>query len=225
MRSKRGMMRAAVLAAAVALAAGAAQAREFKEYQTAKYGYSLKIPAEFQLQGEDNTTTWTYQPGSAPAPAAKADGDGGGKKKKIGAKLGGLVAGKADAPAAGGGGGLEPALSIYINWTWMPDVAPGTLYKANKDSDEQNMSSPDPDYTALTPMSKKGGYAQDGSAYWYKEVDKKAGDEIHRWHIKAFGNKSSYTIGLCGTYAQFKEWGPVYEEVIKSFKLVPLEKK
>ena len=55
-------------------------------------------------------------------------------------------------------------------------------------------------------------------------MDKAAGDEIHRWHIKSYGNKSAYTIGLTGTYAQFAEWGPVYEEVIKSFKLIPMEK-
>jgi len=38
-----------------------------------EFGYTMKIPAQFQRQGEETeTSTWIYQPGSAPAAAAPA---------------------------------------------------------------------------------------------------------------------------------------------------------
>lgn len=225
-----------VVAGALAVGlAPLAHGAEFQEFQSKKYGYTLKIPAQFKMEGkEDNTTTWTYQPGAAssPAPAAAA-GDAGGeekgkKKKKLGSALGGLVKKEAESAApsapAEPGGGLQPALSIYVNWTWMPDVDSKTMYSANKKGDQQKVDSPDPDYKDIKDFSKKEGYAYEGNTYWLKEVDKEKGDEIHRWHIHSFGNKSAYVVGLCGTYEQFKEWAPVYEEVIKSWKLIPMEK-
>ncbi len=114
-------------------------------------------------------------------------------------------------PGADGSGPLEPALMVYVNWVWMPSVPSTVLYDANKKSDLQNISSPDPDYRDLVDFDRKKGYAYAGNTYWFKEVDKPAPDEIHRWHIKSFGNKSAYTIGLTGTYGQFEKWGPVYE--------------
>ena len=113
---------------------------------------------------------------------------------------------------------------IYVNWTWMPDVASGTIYKANYDSVKQDIASPDPKYKDPVVFDKKKGYSHEGNTFWYKEVDKQDGTEIHRWHIHSAGNQSTYTIGLTGTYAQFQEWGPVYEQVIKSFKLIPMKK-
>lgn len=216
------------------VAAVGAAAEDYTVFESKKYGYALKIPNEFKLDGkEDKTTTWLYQPGAAPATENAAPAAPEEKKKKKG--LGGLARGVAD--SIGGGAEsktetgtppasqeLEPALTIYINWVWMPDVATSTLFDANKKSDLQDINSPDPTYTDLVVMDKKSGYAiGDGAAYRYKEKNKTDPAEIHRWHIKAFGNKSSYTIGLCGTYGQFEKWGPVYEEVIKSFKLIPLE--
>ena len=126
-------------------------------------------------------------------------------------------------PGADGRGPLEPALGIYVNWAWMPDVPSKVIYAANKKSELQNMSSPDPDYRDLVDFDRKKGYAYDGNTYWFKEVDKPAAGEIHRWHIKSYGNKSAYTVGLTGTYGQFAKWGPVYERVVKSFRLVPME--
>ena len=125
-------------------------------------------------------------------------------------------------PGADGSAPTEPALLIYVNWTWMPDVPSKTMYDVNRKSDQQDMSSPDPDYHDLVPFDRKKGYAYDGNTYWYKEVDKSAPDEIHRWHVKSYGNKSAYTVGLTGTYGQFGKWGPVYEQVVKSFRLVPI---
>lgn len=222
--------RGLAVAVAVVLAAGTASAREWKVYETKKYGYTLKIPAEFQLQTEDNTTTWIYQPGSA-APAAEAPKEAKPKKKKFGINIGdvninlGEDEDEETAAPAPAGGGLQPALTIYVNWVWMPDVSSSTMFATNLKSDQQNIDSPDPDYKDIVVFDKNKGYAYDDNTYWYKEVDKSKGDEIHRWHIKSYGNKSAYTIGLTGTYEQFKEWGPVYEEVIKSFALIPLEKK
>jgi hypothetical protein len=209
------------LAVGLVVSALPAAAGELKETVVEKYGYKFKIPEEFKVQDKiDKTTSWIYQPGM------DAPGDSG--KKKGGGLLGKAVS-KATgidptaAAPAGDASGPESALTIYVNWTWMPDVDPGTLYKANIDQVKQNAASPDPDYTAITVLDKKQGYAMEGNAFWYKEVDKDDPGEIHRWHIYVAGNKSAYTVGLCGTYAQFEKWGPVYEKVIKSFELVPLK--
>jgi len=210
----------------VALAgpATSASAREWKEYKSEKYGYALKIPAEFELQSEDKSTSWIFQPGSAPGASATK------KKKKgfsIGARVKGINIGTSQSEEtstdAGGGGGLESALSIHVNWTWMPDVSSDTLYNANMDSVKKDISSPDPSYSDPIVFTKKKGYAHEGNAFWYKEVDKKDGGEIHRWLIGAYGNKSNYGVILGGTFEQFEEWGPVFEEVVKSFKLIPIK--
>jgi len=220
------MLLAGVFCAQLALSA-TAHAREWKTYENKKYGFSMKIPAEFELQGEDKTVTFIYQPGSAAKAGAESETKS--KKKKFGINIKGVGASVEDSTSStssdsSSGGGLEPALMIYVNWTWMPDVDSGTMYSTNKKSDQQNIDSPDPDYKDIVVFDKKQGYEYEGNTYWYKEVDKTAGDEIHRWHIKAYGNKSAYTCGLTGTYEQFKEWAPVYEEAIKSFKLIPMEK-
>ena len=125
-------------------------------------------------------------------------------------------------PGADGSQPLEPALMIFVNWTWMPDVPSKTMFDVNRKSELQNMSSPDPDYRDLVLFDRKKGYAWDGNAYWYKEVDKTDPSEIHRWHAKAFGNRSAYTVGLTGTYGQFAKIGPDYEKVVKSFRLIPI---
>ncbi len=224
-RTALGCFALAMACAGSMVVAPVAEAREWKVYENKKYGYSLKIPAEFELQSEDKSTTWIYQPGSVATPAGKK------KKKKsfsIGARIKGINVGTTQSEettgSSGGGGGLESALSIHVNWVWMPDVDPGTLFKANMDSVKKDMSSPDPNYTDPIVFDKKKGYAYEGNTFWYKEVDKSDGGEIHRWHIHSSGNKSDYGVILAGTYDQVKEWAPVYEEVVKSFKLIPIEK-
>ena len=223
-----GMTTMAIAFAGSMLLATAAQAREWKIYENTKYGYSIKIPAEFELQSEDKTTSFIYQPGSA------ATGDSGTTKKKkkkfsIGTRIGGVNIGTSRSEetssesSGSGGGGLESALSIHINWVWMPDVAPSTLYQANMDSVKKDISSPDANYTDPIDFDKKKGYDYEGHTFWYKEVDKSEKDEIHRWHIYSAGNKSVYGVILGGNFGQFSEWDSVYEEVVKSFKLIPMK--
>jgi len=223
--TKMGAIGIAMACAGSLLLATGAQAREWKTFESKKYGYSLKIPAEFELQSEDKSTSWIYQPGSAASGA-----EGATKKKKgfsVGAKIKGINVGTSQSEettgGGGGGGGLESALSIHVNWVWMPDVSSDVLYNANMDSVKKDMTSPDPNYKDPVVFSKKEGYAHDGNTFWYKEVDKSDGGEIHRWHIFSAGNKSNYGVILGGTYEQFKEWGPVFEEIVKSFKLIPIE--
>jgi hypothetical protein len=232
---KTKILRSAVLALAGGVAlvlSGQAGAVEYKTVENKKLGYSFKVPAQFELQGDlAETSSWIYQPGSAPAAGGGDKEEKKTKKKKLGLNVGGLSIGgetaeESGSSSAGGasGGGLQPALQVYVNWVWMPDVDSGTMYSTNKKGDQQDISSPSPKYKDIKDFDKKQGYAFDGNTYWYKEVDKSKGDEIHRWHIKSAGNKSFYTVGLTGTYEQFKEWGPIFEEVIKSWKLIPMEK-
>jgi hypothetical protein len=226
-RNALGILATAMVCASSMLLAASVEAREWKIYENKKYGFSLKVPAEFELQNEEKGASWMYQPGSA------ASSNGTKKKKKkgfsIGARIKGINVGTSQSEettteSSGSGGGLESALSIHVNWVWMPDVAPGTLYNANMDSVKKDISSPDANYKDPIPFTKKKGYAFEGNTFWYKEVDKDKGDEIHRWHIHSSGNKSDYGVILAGVYGQFEEWDSVYEEVIKSFKLIPMEK-
>ena len=226
MRTLQTLVYAAAVAVFVAASAGAV---EYKVFESKKYGYKMKIPAQFELQGqEDKTSTFSYQPG-AKSSGGSAASETTKKKTRIGISLGPIQLGKEESKESStegktSSGGLESALTIYINWTWMPDVTSGTSYSINKKDTEQNIASPDPDYKDLEVFGKKKGYAYEGNVYRFKEVDKKDPTAIHRWHVKAFGNKSHYTLGFTGTFGQFKEWGPIYDEVIKSFELIPMEK-
>jgi hypothetical protein len=217
---------AAILSFVIAIGA---HAEELKRVDVDKYGYSLKIPTQFKVIGKiDKTTSWQFQPGSTPAVAEKKKKGGFGKLVKSAAKsvVPGADAADAAASASDSGTELEPAVQIYINWVWMPDVASSTMFETNKQADLKNIKSPDPDYKNLEVLDPKKGYdIEGGTAYRYKEVDKDEGSEIHRWHVKAFGNKSMYTMGFTGTFEQFEEWGPVFEKVIRSIKLIELKGK
>jgi len=211
---------ALVLAGAVSIGFVAA-AVELKETVVEKFGYTIKIPDGFALEGKiGNTTNWIRTGGASAAPAKSAEGDAP-KKKGLGSKLKALGGAKAEesAPASGAGGGkTEAALMVYVNWTHMPDVSSKQMFDINKKSMLDKIKGPNPEYTDLKELKLKDGYG-----FSYKEVDKTDGTEIHRWHINAYGNKSAYTVGLTGTFEQFAEWGKTYEEVIASFGFVPLK--
>jgi hypothetical protein len=119
----------------------------------------------------------------------------------------------------GADAGEETVLTIYVNRTAIPEVSSRTVFHIHMKSDEDEINSPNPTYTDLRVLT-----LDDGLAYRYKEVDKKSPGELHRWYLKAFGNHSIYTMGLAGAYGAFTEWGPVFEKVIASFRLIPLEK-
>lgn len=223
-----------LMVGAVAVFAIGAGAAEWKTVEVEKYGYEFKIPAEFDMSGDlDKTTSWIYQPGAEDAGKSKKKSKSKTNRFSVGGGVGigplrvgaSQTRSETESESGSGGSDLESALQVYVNWTWMPDVDSKTMFDTNLKSDRQNADSPDPDYEDIVVMTKENGYPEfeGGYAYCFKEVDKKDDGEIHRWHIKAFGNKSSYTIGLTGTYGQFKEWGPKFQEVIESFKLIPLE--
>lgn len=209
----------ATIACAGTLVAFAATAAELKEVQVEKFGYKLKLPADFVLEGKPEATSqWIRGPksGGSAEPAAASETK---EKKGLGGKLKTKLVGEKNTDeTASSGGSSEGALTVYVNWTYMPDVASDSIYKTVMDDMKQKADGPNPTYKDIKPLEIKGG-----KAFWYKEVDKSAGDEIHRWHIQAYGNKSVYTVGLTGAYGQFKDWAATYEEVIKSFELVPIK--
>ncbi len=167
---------------------------KLKYFETPDYGYALMLPENFELvEGTKVDAGTTWQ------------------HQKGSAALGGFTRGLA--------GGLQPADSISVNWMWFPDVSPNTLYKANWKSVQDDINSPHPKYTDLKALKIEGG-----RAFWYKEVDKEDPDDIHRWHIYAVGNKSVYGVILAsGAFKNFESMIPIYEEVVKSFKLIPLK--
>lgn len=198
----------------------------FQEIKVEKYGYKMWIPEEFKIQEKiDKTTSWIYQPGAAETKVEEKAPKKGGLAGKLMKGIGVDVSSEKAASSSSSSGGLESALTIYVNWVWMPDVSSQTMYETNLKSVKDNIASPDPDYRDIQFFDKKKGYDWEGLAFWYKEVDKEKPDEIHRWHIQAYGNKSSYIVGLCGTYEQFQKWGPLYEKAIKSWELIPLKEK
>ena len=181
-----------------ALLAAPAEAREWKIYENEKYGYSLKIPAEFNLDSEDKTTNWTYQPGSAPSGSGEAKSKS--KSRSFGVNVRGFGFRTSESESSSGirvsssGGGLEPALGIYVNWVWMPDVSdsgsPCTPPTRRATQQRHRLArSRLQGYRRLS--TKTTGTTYEGNTYWFKEVDKSKGDEIHRWHIKSYGNKSA----------------------------------
>lgn len=167
---------------------------KLKLFETSDYGYSIMLPENFDL-----------------AKDTKVDASTCWLYQKGNAMLGGFSRGLV--------GGLESADSIHVNWMWFPDVSPSTLYRANWKSVQDDMNSPHPKFTDLKALKIEGG-----KAFWYKEVDKEDPTEIHRWHIYAVGNKSVYGVILAsGEFKNFASMIPIYEEVVKSFKLIPLK--
>ena len=121
--------------------------------------------------------------------------------------------------------GMPTGAMIYVHWVWLPSVPVEVQYEANLQQVVKDTESSRPQYRDVRIVDSTQGYAWDGPAFWFKEVDKAAPDEIHRWHLKAFGNESQYIVGLTGDFEQFEELGALYEEVIRSFERIPLPMK
>lgn len=205
------------LCAGMLCAGFAAWAVDFETVKADDYGYAIKIPEGFELQGKmDKTSSWISH-------AVATEGKETKKKKGFGlnVRVKGISVGGSkseESTSTGEGSDGQAALMVYVNWVYMPDVSSKQMYDVNKKSMQDKIDGPNPDYTDLKELKLKDGYG-----FWYKEVDKSDGGEIHRWHINAYGNKSAYTVGLTGTFAQFDEWAKTYEEVIKSFEFIPLK--
>ncbi len=220
---KKLVLCATIAGAGMLVAFAAAAAVELKEVQVEKFGYTLKLPTDFERQGvPEATTQWIRGPksGESSSSGETKEKKGIGVKVKVGRVSvgGGKESEETSSTSSGSGGSSEGALTVYVNWTYMPDVASDSIYKTVMDDMKQKADGPNPTYKDIKPLEIKGG-----KAFWYKEVDKSANDEIHRWHIQAYGNKSIYTVGLTGTFGQFENWAATYEEVVKSFGLIPIK--
>ncbi len=115
-----------------------------------------------------------------------------------------------DAPVIDGG-----APHIYVNVVVMKGVPSQTLYNINF-----NQKKNDKNYVDVKPFKIKGGYA-----FTCREAESgKSSSDIYRWHLFVFGNDRFYTCGFTGMKASFDNntLPPVYEKVIKSFKLIPV---
>jgi len=117
--------------------------------------------------------------------------------------------------------GTPTGAMIYVNWVHLPQVPAQVQYDLNRQQIQREMDSPHPQYCDLQEFDRAQGYAWDGPAFWFKEVDKDDPSDIHRWHIKAFGNGSQYTVGLTGQFGQFEKLAPLYEETVRAFKRIP----
>ena len=119
---------------------------------------------------------------------------------------------------------------IYVNAAPIPGVSSQTLYDANFQQYQQDRF-----YTDVEPVEvffvDEGKEPVRVPAFRAKEVDTQRGtrdskvpDDIHRWHLLAFGNDRTYTMGFTGAFQTFQdnEVQDVYEQVIDSVKLIPI---
>jgi hypothetical protein len=91
------------------------------------------------------------------------------------------------------------------------------LYEISRNSDLDAQGRADSSVRDLTDLSLTNAYG-----YRYREADKTGPNDLHRWIVKLFGNGAVYTVCLSGPFGQFETWGPVFEQVIASFRLIPM---
>jgi hypothetical protein len=122
-----------------------------------------------------------------------------------------------EAEAADGEGA---PLVIWVNR--MPVETPNLpgLYEISRAADLESQGRADPSVTGLTDLSLTGAYG-----YRYREADKSDPNDLHRWIVKVFGNGAVYTVCISGPFGQFPTWSPVFEQVILSFRLIPISPK
>ena len=106
-------------------------------------------------------------------------------------------------------------LTIWVNRIPVETKNLAGLYAVGRRYDADSINSPGAAIRDLRDLTVEGGYG-----YWYKEADKSEPAANHRWIAKVFGNGAVYTICVAGPFGEFEAWGPVFERVIASFRLV-----
>lgn len=120
------------------------------------------------------------------------------------------------------------AASVSVNVTEMPDVPESVMYDVNLKSKKK-----DSRYTNVVPLKVKIGsktalgFRCIEANNVYGTSDLKAPSDIHRWHLYVFANRREYLMGMSTAFSvyQAKKIQPVYEEIIKSFEIIPIDKK
>ncbi len=109
----------------------------------------------------------------------------------------------------------EGTLTIWVNRIPVETKNLAGLYAVGRRYDADSISSPGAAIRDLRDLTVEGGYG-----YWYREADKSEPAANHRWIAKVFGNGAVYTICVAAPFGEFEAWGPVFERVIVSFRLV-----
>jgi hypothetical protein len=109
-------------------------------------------------------------------------------------------------------------LVIWIARAPVGDADPQRLFDIDRKLDLAAASEADAAISEVTAFAVEGGYG-----YWYKEADKANPADFHRWIAKVYGNGGIYVLCFAGPFSEFGTWGPVFEQVIGSFRLVPLK--
>jgi len=109
-------------------------------------------------------------------------------------------------------------LTIWVNRTPVDAKDLTALAAICRRDDAESVNATGSTIHDFANLTIDGGYG-----YWYKEADKGSPDANHRWIARVFGNGAAYTICAAGPFGEFEAWGRVFERVIGSFRLVPVE--
>jgi hypothetical protein len=118
--------------------------------------------------------------------------------------------------APGAAGETGAALTIWVNRVPVETKNLAGLYEVGRRYDADIAKGPGATIHDVRDLTLEGGYG-----YWYKEADKGSPAANHRWIARVFGNGAVYTICVAGPFGEFGTWGPAFEQVIASFRLVP----
>lgn len=118
----------------------------------------------------------------------------------------------------------EMAGTIAVNVVELKDSSPQVNYDANYSSMKKNR-----DFTDVVPVKVKfqgktiPGFRCSEASHRPGSPQKKAPDDIHRWHLYAFGNGRQYQLSCAGAFSAFtaKKFQATYNEVMKSFEAIP----
>jgi hypothetical protein len=110
------------------------------------------------------------------------------------------------------------ALTIWVNRVVVQTKDLAALYETARRYDADSAGAPGAALRDLRDLTVEGGYG-----YWYKEADKPEGAAGHRWIARVFGNGAAYVVCVAGPFGEYQTWGPVFERVIASFRLIPIK--